>query len=90
MTGVKFRSPTYSVPLTKQLTLGVQVLPNNATNKDVTFLSKNPSVLTVKNTGEVTGVALGNAEVVVTTVDGGFTDRCTVTVTDKSACPEWV
>lgn len=36
---------------------------------------------TVSSSGLVTGVSVGNATITVTTVDGGYTDTCSVTVT---------
>lgn len=57
------------------------VLPENATNKNVTWTSSDESVATVVN-GEVTGVSAGNATITVTTEDGAHTDSCLVTVTE--------
>ena len=57
------------------------VSPSNAANKAVTFSSSNTDVATVNSTtGEVTGVSKGTAVITITTVDGGYTDTCTVTV----------
>ena len=56
------------------------VTPEDATNQAVTFESSNPSVAQVDNQGKVTAIAVGSAKVTVTTVDGGFTAGCTVTV----------
>lgn len=59
------------------------VTPDNATNKEVTWSSSDTSVATVDNTGNVTGVAPGTAKIQVTTVDGGFSSECAVTVKDS-------
>ena len=64
--------------------LNATVLPNNASNKNVTWESSNTNVATVSNTGLVTAVATGNATITVTTVSGGKTATCTVTVTESS------
>ncbi len=61
-------------------TLVATVLPENASNKKVTWSSSNPSKATVSSTGVVTGVAEGAAVVTATTVDGGKTASCFVTV----------
>ena len=66
------------------LTLTATVTPDNATNKDVTWTSSNPSAATVNQNGVVTAVAPGTAVITVTTVDGGFTATCTVTVSRYS------
>lgn len=61
-------------------TLTATITPDNATNKNVTWESSNTSVATVDADGKVTAVDAGTATITVTTVDGGFTDTCTVTV----------
>ncbi|MDR1465334.1 MAG: InlB B-repeat-containing protein [Oscillospiraceae bacterium] len=62
-------------------TLIATVTPANASNKAVTWSSSNPGIVTVDASGKVTAVAPGTAVVAVTTVVGGKTDSCTVTVT---------
>lgn len=61
--------------------------PENATNKNVTFSSANPDVATVSTEGVVVGVSEGSARITVTTVDGGFTSACTVTVAAAPVFP---
>lgn len=61
-------------------TLTATVSPTNATDKTVTWSSLDPAVATVDAAGIVTAVAEGNTSVTATTVDGGFTASCTVTV----------
>ena len=56
------------------------VLPGNTTNTNVTFKSLNEKVATVDANGVVTGVSEGNADIVITTEEGGFEAKCTVRV----------
>ena len=56
------------------------VLPGNATNTNVTFKSLNEKVATVDANVVVTGVSEGNADIVITTEEGGFEAKCTVRV----------
>ena len=72
---------TLSVSGTKTLTATVE--PYSAVNKNVLFTSDNPEVVTVNSNGKITAVSVGTATVTVTTVDGGFSDCCTVTVVDS-------
>ena len=83
--------PVSSVSLNKtELTLTVgadvqliaTVAPENATNKNVTWTSNNESIATVDNTGKVTAVSAGTANITVTTVDGSKTATCEVTVSN--------
>lgn len=62
-------------------TLVATVEPAEAGNKTVTWSSSDEGVATVAD-GVVTGVAEGSATITVTTVDGGFTATCAVTVSN--------
>ena len=56
------------------------VLPSNATNTNVIFKSLNEKVAIVDANGVVIGVSEGNADIVITTEEGGFEAKCTVRV----------
>ena len=80
VTGVTI-DETLSVNIGQTKTPSFTVAPAEATNKTVSFTSDNPDVATVNaTTGAVTGVSKGTATITVKTVDGNFTDTCTVTV----------
>lgn len=61
-------------------TLTATVMPDNATNSNITWSSDNESVATVSG-GVITGIAAGEATITVKTADGGYVDTCDVTVT---------
>ena len=63
--------------------LTASVFPENATDKSVVWSSSNESVATVSPSGVTTGVSLGSAIITATTIDGGKTATCNVTVTDR-------
>ena len=67
---------------TAQLT--ATVLPDNTTNKNVTWSTSNASIATVDANGLVTAVSAGTATITVTTEDGSFTANCTVTVREDA------
>jgi uncharacterized protein YjdB len=70
-----------SLDIDKTLQLTATVLPANAENRTVTWKSDKPAVATVDEaTGLVKAVSAGTATITVTTVDGGKTGLCTVTV----------
>ena len=71
-----------SVNVGETTTLTATVLPNDATNKNVTWESDDETIVTVDANGVVTGVAAGTATITVTSVaDNTKTATCTVTVT---------
>ena len=63
-------------------TLTATVLPDLASNKKVTWTSSDETVASVDANGKVTALAQGEADITVTTEDGGKTASCTVTVSD--------
>lgn len=67
--------------------LSAQVLPENATNKNVTWSTSDSDIVSVDRYGNITGVDEGRATITVTTADGGKTDSCRVTVIPAD---EWV
>jgi uncharacterized protein YjdB len=60
------------------------IFPSNATYKTVVWGSSNQAAATVTQNGVIVSVADGTAIITATTVDGGFTAQCVVTVSDKS------
>ena len=66
-------------------TLTATVLPENATDKTVTWGSDNESVATVDANGKITAIGLGNATITVTSVNNPeATATCKVNVIDLS------
>lgn len=64
----------------KTLQLTCRVLPEDATDKSVTWESDKPAVAAVDQNGLVTAVAPGKATITVTTKDGGKKVTCEITV----------
>ncbi len=62
------------------VTLKATVTPSGATNQAVTWTSYDKTVATVDANGRVKGIAPGTTTIRVKTKDGGFTDKCKVTV----------
>ncbi|WP_418919868.1 Ig-like domain-containing protein, partial [Alistipes putredinis] len=83
VTGVKLNKTATSLLVGGNETLVATILPENATNKKVTWKSSNAAVATVDAAGKVTGVKAGEATITVTTDDGGKTATCKVTVSNK-------
>lgn len=64
----------------EEYVLKATVLPENATNKNVIWVSENDLVATVDEEGEVTAVSGGTSVITVKTSDGNFSATCKVTV----------
>ena len=62
------------------LQLYATVTPANAANRNVTWSSSNEGVATVDANGHVTVLGEGEAIITATTMDGGLTDQCKLTV----------
>lgn len=80
VTGVTIAPKTAAIAVGATEALTPTIAPSNASNQNVTFESSDTAVATVSVAGIVTGVSAGTATITVTTVDGGFTDTCEVTV----------
>ena len=86
VTGVSVDPSTTSVEANKTVQLTANIEPAGATNKRVTWASKNAEFATVDSaTGLVTGVAAGTATIEVTTEDGSHKATATVEVTAAPA-----
>lgn len=83
VTGVSLDKGTMELYTGNTAILTATVEPGNATDKTVIWSSDNEAVATVDENCTVTAVAAGEAIIIVTTVDGGFTATCTVTVTQS-------
>lgn len=80
VTRVSLDKKTLNLTEGKNETLIATVKPDNATNKNVTWESSNPNVVTVDKSGNVTAKKAGKATITVKTEDGNFMDTCEVTV----------
>lgn len=85
VTGVSLPT-TLSTQLGQITSLQAIVTPASAANKEVTFESSDPTVVTVKD-GELSCLALGKAIITAKTKDGGYTAACTVTVNEATNVP---
>lgn len=60
--------------------LSYTILPTNATNSNVTWKSSKPEVVSVDSSGIVRGKKVGSATITISSIDGGKTANCIVTV----------
>lgn len=79
-TGVKLNYSKITVYTTTSKTLTATVLPENATNKKVSWESEDPTIATVDKNGVVKGKKAGTTYIVCTTDNSGKIATCKVTV----------
>lgn len=84
VTGVTLSKETLSLVVGSTDILVATIVPENATNGGIVTTSDNEDVATFSPDGKVTAIGKGTANVTVTTVDGGFTATCVVTVTEAT------
>ena len=84
VTGIMVTPEATNLAFGGTLVLEANVLPENATNKDVIWTSDDPSIISVASNGEVTGISFGTTIISATTVEGGFVAQSTVTVVGNS------
>jgi uncharacterized protein YjdB len=80
VTGVTLNQSAITIDVGSFATLTATVQPSYATEKRITWVSSNNGVATVNGSGRVSALSVGNAVITVTTLDGGYTAQCTVTV----------
>lgn len=77
---IELTDEKYELYIGEEFTLGATVLPEDTTDKTVTFSSSDDEIITVDNEGRVKAVSKGTATVTVTAEDTGVTSQCEVTV----------
>ena len=80
VTGVTLNKTSLTLLHGAKESLAANIVPANATNKNVTWSTSDRTVATVDSAGVVTAVYPGKANITVTTVDGGRMAVCAVTV----------
>lgn len=77
---IKLNRSSLSLTEGETATLTATVKPDNATNKSIEWSSSDTSIASVSEEGVVRAIAPGNAVITATTVDGGLTATCKVSV----------
>ncbi|MCL2634172.1 MAG: Ig-like domain-containing protein [Oscillospiraceae bacterium] len=82
-TGVSLNETNIEITKGSTGSLIATVNPYNAAEKRVIWSSDDESVATVNNRGVITALEYGTTIITATTVDGGYTANCVVTVSDR-------
>ena len=78
VTGVQLSQTSITMDVGSSSALTATVLPNNASDKSVTWSSSDSTIISVNTAGTITELSTGVATITVTTNDGGFTASCAV------------
>lgn len=84
VTGIKVKTEKITVKVGETFRLEYTVLPENATNKSVYFVSENKDILSVDKEGNVKALKAGKGVVTVGTSGTDFTALCYVTVEESA------
>ena len=79
VTGIILNKNSISIKKGNTYSLIATVLPENAKNKNITWNTEDSKIATVEN-GVVTAVDEGKTNIVVTTQDGNYSEKCSVDV----------
>jgi uncharacterized protein YjdB len=83
VTGVKLNKIKTILTLGTSEILQAAVLPIDAKNKNLSWVSNKTNIVKVDKDGKIQALSEGEATITVTTEDGGFTQVCTVKVNKK-------
>ena len=84
VTSISLSKSTLSLDAFEDYTLTASVYPDNAADKSVEWATSDEKIAIVSQTGKVTPLSKGTADITVTAKDGsGRTAKCTVTVTSE-------
>ena len=83
VTGVTLDKTKYTLTEGATGNLVATISPNDAIEKGITWESSNKKVATISDSGVITAISAGTTVITATTVDGGFTAKCELTVKKK-------
>lgn len=81
VTGIRFDEPTHTLMMGSTVTLQPILAPDDATVKNLTWVSSDEQTATVSRTGIVTALSVGETTITATTVDGGYSAEIKIIVT---------
>lgn len=81
VTGIRFDEPTHTLMMGCTVTLQPIIAPDDATVKNLTWVSSDEQTATVSRTGIVTALSVGETTITATTVDGGYSAEIKIIVT---------
>ena len=81
VTGIRFDEQTHTLMMGSTVTLQPIIAPDDATVKNLIWVSSDEQTATVSRTGIVTALSVGETTITATTVDGGYSAEIKIIVT---------
>jgi hypothetical protein len=88
VTGVTLSTSSLELPAGQSYFLVAVVSPSDAGDKRVVWNTSDDGVASVDQSGRVTAIAEGAAAIIATTMDGGYSSKCSVTARAASSAPD--
>lgn len=82
LSSVTLTPDTLDLNLNETFQFSAEILPSNASNKNLTWSSDNTEIASVDEAGLVTAISEGSTKIRVTSDDGSFQDFCDLSVLD--------
>ena len=83
VTSISLNKQSANIVLGNSMSLTASVLPNNASNKNITWSTTNSSVASVTQQGLVSANNIGSATIIAETLDGGYKAQAVISVTQE-------
>lgn len=83
VTGVSLNKAEYTIVKGGEVTIIATVMPESATNKNITWKSSDETIATVDDSGTVTAIAVGQVTISATTKDGEKVANCKIVVKEQ-------
>ena len=83
VTDIVLGTQNCTVQVEGQYKINASILPDDANNKNITYASENEEIATVDQNGNITGIAEGNTNIIVSSEEGNITKKVEVTVIRK-------
>lgn len=77
---INFNPDKAGVWINDNTTIKPVILPSDANNQNLNWISLDPAIASVDQAGIVSGLTLGTVGIVAVTQDGGFADTCFISV----------
>ena len=83
VSGISLNQTNLELYVGETYTLVATITPENAKDKSLTWKSSSPEIVSIDSNGNIKALKAGKATITVTTKDGGFTAKATITVKEK-------